>query len=550
MSDHMDIVQTEIPAEVRKMIDSISHTSRLILTIDASHAGVVNLNDRLYRPPQVERGAFTMIDRPFLKHHDDYSDPIGVVVDAEYHDIATDEFKSAHPDYMRPDFWTDEIPWEDVFGMCPKGVGKLVAQAQVTDEDAQTKILDRRFLRVSIKFRTDRMDCGCGKPKIDYWAYEGDEDEEDDRFCSEIPGTRDKDGVLHFNMPNRLVFPHLSVVNEPADENAKIIESQFIDMKVWDRNRVVEPTKTVRSLPTGRRDDADDESTWIPSANLLAEYIHAAYRGGDLPATSDEIRRSFPKVDLPAIARDMGADSQTRPATDSDLLQAVRADSFTRTYIVELDGTHGSKHDAVKQVCHRLSDLLPQDGVAGDGDTAPNRPPADDPSEETPMTREELLKDPTVKDLLAEAETRGKDSRDEEVADLTRKLTAADEAKQATETALEETKTELSTLTDKVAGDEKRSLVDKLITIRVALGDAEAKDNPEAATETLMARTTESLRDAIADEEKRVPAPDEEDDNQDTVDDPGQPINGGDAKDKGESGTIMGSFLESFRSSV
>jgi hypothetical protein len=544
MADYIDIVQAEIPSDVRSLVDSISATSRLMLTIDASHAGVVNLNHRLYRPPQVRNGAFSMIDRPFLKHHNDFDDPIGVVTDAEYEDIATAEFRAAHPTYMQPEFWAGEVPWQDVFSMCPAGVGKLVTRAQVTDKDAQEKILDRRFLRVSIKFRTDRMDCGCGKPKLDYW-YEPDEDEEDERFCSEMPGVRDKDGVLHFNMPNRLVFPHLSIVNEPADEAAKILDSQFIDMKVWDRNGIVEPPRKTHSIPSDR--------PWDSSARKLGEYIAAAWNDEDLPGT-DGIRESFPRADLDRIAADMKPESDARPASVADLKDAIQGGAFGETYIVECDGGDCDTRSALTDVWTRIGDLLPQDGVPEGGHDEPTGQPADDPSEETPMTREELLKDATVQEILAEAETRGKDSRDEEVAGLTTKLAAAAEAKQAVDTQLEETKTALTTLTDKAAADEKRSLVDRLLAIRVAMGDSDAKENREAASKTLMARTTDSLRDAIADEEKRVPASGEEDadqdDDRDTLDDPGQPIEGGDADDEADSGSVMSSFLANVRSSL
>ena len=169
------------------------------------------------------------------------------------------------------------------------------------------------------------------------------------------------------------------------------------------------------------------------------------------------------------------------------------------------------------------------------------------------MTREELLKDEIVKELLAEAETRGKNSRDDEVAELTTKISTVDEEKQAGQDALDARTTELGEATDKLADRDKRTLVDKLIAIRVTLGDSDAKEKPEEAAEALMTRTTDSLRDAIADEEKRVPADsDNQADNQDdqnTLDDPGQPITGGDGKppEDGEPKTRLGVYLDDVR---
>ena len=169
------------------------------------------------------------------------------------------------------------------------------------------------------------------------------------------------------------------------------------------------------------------------------------------------------------------------------------------------------------------------------------------------MTREELLKDEIVKELLAQAETRGKDSRDDEVAELTTKISTAETERQAVQDALEAKTSELTEATDKLADLDKRTLVDRLIAIRVTLGDSDAKEKPDEVAEALMTRSTDSLRDAIADEEKRVPADhdnqDGDQDDQNTLDDPGQPITGGDGKppEDGEPKTRLGVYLDDVR---
>tara|TARA_Y100000310_G_C20695095_1_gene825094 strand:- start:1255 stop:2616 length:1362 start_codon:yes stop_codon:yes gene_type:complete len=234
-SEYEDLVAVKIPVELIEAQDNLTSTSKLIVTIDASTAGVVNGNQRLYRPDKVKAGAFSMIDKPFIKHHDEASDPIGVIIDADFKNIASDEFKATHRNFMSDKFWREDTPWDDIFSLSPQGLGRLVAKAQVTDLDAIEKILDRRFMGVSIKFRTDQMTCSCGKEKASMMSLFGfgpDEDEEE--VCKHMPGESDSDGFKHFNVAGDLRFPHLSVVNEPADPNAKIITTDCIDMQIYD----------------------------------------------------------------------------------------------------------------------------------------------------------------------------------------------------------------------------------------------------------------------------------------------------------------------------
>lgn len=384
-----DLVAVNIPIELIEAQDSLTSTSRLIVSIDASHAGVLNGNMRMYRPDKVKSGAFSMIDKPFIKHHDETSDPIGVVIDADFVNIASDEFKAVHRNFMSNKFWESDTPYDDIFTLSPQGLGKLVAKAQVTDLDAIEKILDRRFMGVSIKFRTDQMRCSCGKDKASMMSMFGFGPEEDDETtCSCPSGETDAEGVLHFNVAGNLRFPHLSVVNEPADPNAKIITTDCIDMKIYD-------------------------------------------------GTNGE-----------------------------------------KTYSKYIVDTEGNDEVVDNDINNSLSEKT------------------DFPQEGHDMDRNELLQNSIVKELLEEATTEGKNSRQSEIDELkaesekTAKI--LEQSDDALKVALDEVEGLTRTLVDTLAAD--------LVALRASHGEQDYIDNASDMAEKLAKRTISSLRDSLEDE--------------------------------------------------
>jgi len=528
MNDFYDEIHLEIPAGSRGLIDSVSQTSRLMLTIDTSHAGIPNLNNRIYRPDMMKRGALSMVDRPVVKHHNDCDDAIGIVTDAEFVDIATDAFRSAHPSFMRAGFWTKDTPWDDIWTMSPEGLAKLVARAQVTDQDAQEKILDRRFLSVSIKFRTDGFDCTCGLEKADYW-YEPKEDEED--LCSCSPGTTDKDGVQHFNVPRSLAYPHLSIVNEPADENAKILDAEFVDMRIWDSSRVVAPSPSpVYSLPS-TPEDLKELTDRI--ANIALGAIRKDSAGEEKPKDMGK--------DIPFTDPDQVPETFKNNDWDEDALaESIESGAFVQTYIVESDDPSA----LTAALASSLASIL--ENEVETGDEADIQSEANTSSEEITMTREELLALDTVQELLEEAKQQGADSRNEEVDSLNEKLDTANE--------------ELQSNQDRIDEIEKTALVDKLIDLRCADRKVSREDAGEDViqewTDGLMARSIESLNDSLEDEASRMVISEEDETDEepevsatDPVDDPGQSVEGTDDNDT-KPKTELGGYLADVRQSL
>jgi len=91
-------------AENKKFVfeckDSASETGHsLLVTVEATHAGLVNGNMRFYRPDRMQDGCHTWTSRyprPVLLRYNDDSDPIGRVAKAHYKDFSW-EYASRFP---------------------------------------------------------------------------------------------------------------------------------------------------------------------------------------------------------------------------------------------------------------------------------------------------------------------------------------------------------------------------------------------------------------------------------------------------------------------
>lgn len=247
--DFEDLVFAEIPSKFLSLKDSVENGSKLTATIHASTAGVINGNSRFYKPTSLNDGVFSVIDKPFVRHHRDDDEPIGRTVDAWYENLITPEIKTQFPNIQKKSYWKNlekqNLDFKALIEAVPNGLGRLMIKNNITDKDAIEKTLDRRYLGISMKFRTDKFICSCGKDKASMWAiFFGEEDDDDDDEnpkCKVPSGTIDKEGIHHFNIPCDMKFAHSSVVNEPADPYAKILQTELVDMVVVKDNTIISP---------------------------------------------------------------------------------------------------------------------------------------------------------------------------------------------------------------------------------------------------------------------------------------------------------------------
>lgn len=214
---------------------------QLVINIAATHAGIITRNNAFYQPSTMKDGMSTFT-RPFSKpvqtHHNDHADPIGRVIGADYVDISNrytqpiQEFKNRFGG--KTIFDSTNIPFQDakdqlrwVLDNLVKmndysglGYGKL--QAVINDKEAAEKILDQRYLTVSVGFTTTEARCSvCSQD----WAGEGP--------CEHTPGSI-YDEYPMVLLPQTFLYDEVSFVNNPADQFAQVETVQQVAITNFD----------------------------------------------------------------------------------------------------------------------------------------------------------------------------------------------------------------------------------------------------------------------------------------------------------------------------
>jgi len=202
----------------RKEFSDSSVKKGLRVTLEATHSGMINKNNRLYVPILMKEGVKTWTTKrnkpaKILKHHDALSDPIGVVRDAKYIDTVPPETKDDPDVQILLDKSAELEDQVEAINRLVKsgkvnkpdwrGLGYTQLQADIYDEDAIEKILDGRLDSVSTSFRPKRAICtvckqdvmqtffGCGHTPGQ--LYDPPDADEEDRkknnkiFCMWIP---------------------------------------------------------------------------------------------------------------------------------------------------------------------------------------------------------------------------------------------------------------------------------------------------------------------------------------------------------------------------
>lgn len=169
----------------------------LEVVIDATHGGYVNSNLAMYTKDGQQAGAksfFVPFPKPVLTEHDDEKPPIGRIIDAQYVDLIVDA--------------------QEVAKAGERGVpqSKITVKAIITDAEAIQKLMDGRFLTVSIS----------GRPKTAPRCSICDQQIEGVFGC-ENDHMRGKtyDGKLCYYKIGEMGYSEMSFVNKPADQSEK-----------------------------------------------------------------------------------------------------------------------------------------------------------------------------------------------------------------------------------------------------------------------------------------------------------------------------------------
>jgi len=226
--DHITLDYRHTPKAKTKYIDSVLKTAEeskkgLLVSINSTHASKVTGHAHYYAPAKVNKAADSFIkpyNKPVLPHHDTHQDALGRVVSATYvrtpdPTIPADLILAAEKDSVHNEknlkYITRLAPYlkDTVFS----GLGYLRLGCDITSPDAIEKVLDRRYLTVSVGYDTNSLH--CSKCFAD-WTKESER-------CEHTPG---KDMFFIFG---DMKYGEVSFVNEPADDLAMVDDFKFTD---------------------------------------------------------------------------------------------------------------------------------------------------------------------------------------------------------------------------------------------------------------------------------------------------------------------------------
>jgi len=268
---------------------------QLIVTVAATHAGLMTRNKAFYRPDSMKASLDTFL-HPFAKpvqvHHSDHVDPVGRVRAVRYVDIShkyVDPLREFRNHFAGKTFLDakssneksfDQVNWilKNMQGMKDyQGLGYGELDLHISDPKTAERILDERYLTVSVGFST--TEAYCSQCKQDWAGNDGP--------CEHTPGTM-YDEVPMVLIPSNFLYEEVSWVNNPADPHAQVIKV----------SQTGSPALETVSMPAGQNHD----SAILPILlGVSSEGIYRldSYRDVE-DAKAQEIMNAMKKTDLGA----------------------------------------------------------------------------------------------------------------------------------------------------------------------------------------------------------------------------------------------------------
>ncbi len=207
----------------------------LKVTLRASHAGMVNGNKVMYSPQGMLNSTHTWTmpqPKPILVHHDDNADAIGRVYGAHYAPYDSVSSDSAALSNVK-DLFRDAKTKKDILGAVRvlkdsgllqkedwTGVGELLLDGMIMDSLAAEKVLDSRYLTVSVTQRPIQAWCSeCGQD----WVKDGQ--------CEHQRGEiNDETGDEMFLVCGDSIYGEVSYINKPAHPDAATVSAEPIEL--------------------------------------------------------------------------------------------------------------------------------------------------------------------------------------------------------------------------------------------------------------------------------------------------------------------------------
>jgi len=191
-----------------------------------SHAGRITGNKGFYLPTRMQEAVSTVTTpypKPFLLHHDSHSDPIGRMTSGRYVDTSNLIPKTTSQDslirklndksssFINLIDSVADLAKSGIFNDSFAGLGYLMVSVNITDEEAIKKIMDGRYLTVSVGLSTNKAVCSICKTDL---VEEG--------YCEHRPG-KEYDGQQAFIICGDIEIEEGSFVNAPADRDARVV---------------------------------------------------------------------------------------------------------------------------------------------------------------------------------------------------------------------------------------------------------------------------------------------------------------------------------------
>lgn len=233
----------------------------LDVSIEATHAGIFNHNRKFYVPSRMRDGVSTFLPKngkkiKILKHHDGASDPVGVILGAEYIPTVPPSLEndinikilndSAYPINKQvaaaKNLLKSGIPFTDEW----KGLGYVNLSARIYDLETIEQILDGRFDAVSTSFASPG-EAYCSICSSN-WAKDGlcehvlgenySDEDETKSVCCLIPGVHIyKECSLVVNGADPFTTIKISdSLNKDSIENVKEFNINFDDIDKHEKN--------------------------------------------------------------------------------------------------------------------------------------------------------------------------------------------------------------------------------------------------------------------------------------------------------------------------
>lgn len=503
-----DSFELKIPKrECKDLRDSLQEGKKaLVVKIKATHGGYTNGNKFNYDIESMSDAAKTWIEpyqKPVLTHHDELSDPIGRITDAEFIPMSTNRRDR------------------------PKG--HILLTAKITDKESIEKILDGRYMTVSVGSSPASAKCNiCDRDVV----LNG--------LCDHKRGQLYDNKMCFWNIKVKK-YNEVSFVNKPADEYQKGIESaeqvdsqdeEFIfDTDSHKAEFYLEDTIDSKENKMEQESKIDD---------LKLDQVDGTWTQEDL----EMVKWLIDELEKDESLKDAKLSTEKRKSLSSSTFCGPNRsfpvnDCAHYTAAKRLIGRYkgpGDKSRILSCIERRGKTL----GCTGNKD-----------KEEIEIKQEDNLDElKTLQTKVTELETKNQ-TLDAEIKTLKDK---ADKVTGLENQLVSKTK-EIETLNDqliKFKADKHSILVDNVYTLRQKLGKNDVKDLKEEQIvkykESLAKRSSESLSDSIVDLENEIKLASENKPNnpteQVTKDSKDKPESQVKIKDKIENGTQIKDLVD------